>query len=150
MGRLRALLEVVLALVFWILLNAILLPVVYRIAGVKKLKELSPLWSMVATLALIALLLPAVLLAARATKRRIGTLSSVKGHLRWRWLGTCLGAAVAVRALPVALGVLGVATGDHFAGWDVFLPQLGLVLVLVPVQATAEEYFYRGTLMRTA
>ena len=53
-----------------------------------------------------------------------------------------------MRALPVALGVLGVATGDHFAGWGAFLPQLALVLVLVPIQATAEEYFYRGTLMQ--
>jgi len=147
-GRLRALLEVVLALVFWIVLTMVLIAVAYPIAGVKHVKEMSPLPRMVVTLAGIALLSPAVLLAARATKRRIGTLSSVKGHLRWRWLGTCLSAALAVRALPVALGVLGVVTGDHFAGWGAFLPQLGLVLVLVPIQAAGEEYFYRGAVMQ--
>lgn len=149
MGRLRALFEVVLALVFWFLILLIAMPVIHKVAGVAKLKELAPLPQMAMTLAVIALLLPAVWVAALATERPIGTLSSVKGRLRWRWLGTCLGAALAVRALPVALGVLGVATGDHFAGWHAFLPQLALVLVLVPFQATAEEYFYRGTLMQT-
>jgi membrane protease YdiL (CAAX protease family) len=141
-------LELLVTIVFWLVLVGVTFAVLHRITGVKKLRDMPPAAAMIATLGMLAVLLPATLLAARVTGRRIGSLSSVQGHLRWRWLLTCLGVALAVRAIPVALGVIGVVAGDRFAGWSAFLPQLAIVITLVPLQAAAEEYFYRGTLLQ--
>ncbi|NWF30566.1 CPBP family intramembrane metalloprotease [Streptomyces sp. PKU-EA00015] len=102
----------------------------------------------------IAVAIPPVLLAARWTQRRpAGTVSSVAGHLRWRWLGTCL-----VAGLPLVVAALGVSlllpdpTGDSedvaWAGLSSFLLGLGMVCVLVPFQAAAEEYVCRGWLLQ--
>jgi len=104
----------------------------------------------------LATLIPAVFLAARWVQRRpAGTVSSVAGRLRWRWLGTCL-----ALALPLA-GGLGIAffllepsvegNGTEELTW-VGLPSflMGLVMVcsLVPFQAAAEEYAFRGWLLQ--
>ena len=96
----------------------------------------------------LVLLLPATLLAAWAGFRRgPGRVLSVAGRVRWGWLGRCL-----LVVLPVWLVHLGVA-------WVVFdqqvLPRpeqwVGLLLsalLLTPLQATAEEVFFRGGLLQ--
>ncbi|WP_307840321.1 CPBP family intramembrane glutamic endopeptidase [Streptomyces sp. G44] len=101
----------------------------------------------------LALLLPVVLLAARWAQRRpAGTVSSVAGRLRWRWLGRC-----AAMALPVVAGAFAVMlllpspAGDgtddmRWIGLPGFLAGLAMVCVLVPFQAAAEEYVFRGWL----
>lgn len=81
---------------------------------------------------------------------RPGHLSSVLGRLRRRWLAATLGVALAT--LAVVLGV------QHLAGADasswVLAPQPGwwafllVVLLTTPLQAAAEEYFFRGYLMQ--
>lgn len=103
------------------------------------------------------MLLPAVLLAARLAQRRpAGTLSSVSGRLRWRWQLVCAG--VAVPAVAVALGLTlllslgaeplpGEGQGS-WVGWSVFLPALAALALLVPLQAAAEEYLFRGWLVQ--
>ncbi|MEV4334547.1 CPBP family intramembrane glutamic endopeptidase [Streptomyces sp. NPDC049597] len=102
----------------------------------------------------IAVAIPPVLLAARWTQRRpAGTVSSVAGHLRWRWLGTCL-----VAGLPLVAAALGISvllpgpTGDSedvvWAGLSSFLLGLAMVCALVPFQAAAEEYVCRGWLVQ--
>lgn len=101
----------------------------------------------------IILMLPAILWATRMMNvQKVGSLSSVTGRIRWGWLGWCTG---------VALGVLGLSFGlsflvDSIAGYEVApsggAPNLwlmvGLTLVLVPFQAAAEEYVFRGYLMQ--
>ncbi|WP_215447795.1 CPBP family intramembrane glutamic endopeptidase [Streptomyces sp. ATCC 21386] len=100
----------------------------------------------------LALCIPVVLLAARWTQRRpIGTVSSVTGALRWRWLGLCLAVA-----LPVSAAILGISLllpdpeggGQEmtWAGLPPFLLGLAIVCLLVPFQAAAEEYVFRGWL----
>jgi membrane protease YdiL (CAAX protease family) len=105
---------------------------------------------------MIAALLPVTLLAARWIQRRpAGTLSSVTGRLRWRWLLVCL--PVAFVAIVVFLGVgtglaavtgVGTGLGDPLAGWVPFLASMVVLLLVVPPQAAAEEYLMRGWLLQ--
>ena len=103
----------------------------------------------------IALLLPAVILATLIMgPRPLGLLSSVAGRLRWNWLARCI---------PLALLVYGVVFGlsflviDPLSGAAPIAPVItsttwvliALALVLTPLQATAEEYVFRGYLMQT-
>lgn len=115
-----------------------------------------PLSDLAVGFLMIAVLLPVILLAARWVQRRpAGTLSSVTGRLRWRWLLTCL--PVAFGAIVVFLGgglSLAIATGvdagldDALAGWGPFAVSLLVLLVVVPPQAAAEEYLTRGWLLQ--
>ncbi|MFE0171632.1 CPBP family intramembrane glutamic endopeptidase [Streptomyces sp. NPDC059002] len=102
----------------------------------------------------LALVLPVVLLAAHWVQRRpAGTVSSVTGRLRWGWLGRCL-----LVGLPLVAGSFGImlllpgsadgepAGGAEWAGLGNFLLGLAMVCVLVPFQAAAEEYAFRGWL----
>lgn len=98
--------------------------------------------------------IPAVLLAVRwCGNRPAGSLVSVTGGVRWRWLGLC--AAVAFPVMAVELGVLALWSwleeGDEVFAGDVPAPGrllVGLVLfaALIPFQAAAEEFFFRGWL----
>ncbi|MEV5977262.1 CPBP family intramembrane glutamic endopeptidase [Streptomyces sp. NPDC052114] len=104
----------------------------------------------------LALLTPLVLLAARWAQRRpAGTVSSVTGRLRWGWLGRCL--VVALPLVATSLGIMlllpepsGGGTRDElvWAGLPNFLLGLAMVCVLVPFQASAEEYVFRGWLVQ--
>ncbi|MGW0531627.1 CPBP family intramembrane glutamic endopeptidase [Streptomyces sp. NPDC003032] len=101
----------------------------------------------------LAVLTPVVFLAARWAQRRpAGTLSSVAGLLRWGWLGRCL-----AMGLPLVVGAFGImlllpapagsGTDDMvWAGLPDFLLGLAMVCALVPFQAAAEEYAFRGWL----
>ncbi|MFC9682476.1 CPBP family intramembrane glutamic endopeptidase [Streptomyces sp. NPDC056948] len=115
--------------------------------------DLGPLGNTAMDLTSIAIALPLVLLAVLWPGRRpVGTVSSVAGRLRWRWLGWCLLAAV----LPVAVltgtafllpeGESGSGESAVWVGWGSFLTSLGVLAVFVPVQAAAEEYVFRGWL----
>ncbi|MFF3846623.1 type II CAAX prenyl endopeptidase Rce1 family protein [Streptomyces sp. NPDC002328] len=97
----------------------------------------------------IAVAIPVVLLTVRwIGSRPAGTVSSVTGGLRWGLMGRYTLAAVAVVA--VTGGVTFLLPGDgepvRWAGWGFFLPALAMLLVLVPFQAAAEEYVFRGWL----
>ncbi len=90
-----------------------------------------------------------------AGNRQPGALSSVEGRIRWRWLGACFLAAIAIWSIyVVAGGVLGVSPGAEsvvrWPGWAEFLPLAAVVLLVIPIQATAEEYFFRGLLLQAA
>ncbi|MFJ9646121.1 lysostaphin resistance A-like protein [Streptomyces sp. NPDC101206] len=102
----------------------------------------------------LAVGIPAVMVAVRwCGSRPAGTLASVAGRVRWRWLGVC--AAVAFPLMAVQMGALALwewlAEGDEvFAGDTPAAGRLllGAVLfaVLVPFQASAEEFVFRGWL----
>ncbi|MEU6314765.1 CPBP family intramembrane glutamic endopeptidase [Streptomyces sp. NPDC047014] len=102
----------------------------------------------------IALATPVVLLAAYAVQGRApGTVASVEGRLRWRRLAGCL-----APALPLALLTMGILAllpsppdgdgGSEWAGTSAFLTALAVLWVLVPFQAAAEEYMFRGWLLQ--
>ncbi|WP_104128339.1 CPBP family intramembrane glutamic endopeptidase [Cryobacterium sp. Y57] len=101
----------------------------------------------------VVLMLPAVMLAMRLVGARpTGSLSSVTGQLRWGWLGRCLGFAAVSYAVGTALSIgLSVLQGEQSrvsidastVGW-----MMVVVVLLVPLQATAEEYVFRGYLMQ--
>jgi membrane protease YdiL (CAAX protease family) len=148
-NRWKAVLEPVLALVFTFVLMAVAISIELGIFGVKKLGELPTEVRTFTTFANIALLVPGTLLAARACGRRAASLWSVKYRVRWRWLVTCLLAALAVRAIAPVLITLDLVFGrKDFIGAAEYLPRLAAVLVLVPIQATGEELFYRGSVMQ--
>lgn len=102
----------------------------------------------------IVILIPAVLLAVLVTgPRPIGYLSSVAGHLRWGWL-----ARTAVIAAVVFIATIGgaIAFGEATDPAEVSAPDvstraivaIGLILLLTPFQAAAEEYVFRGYVMQ--
>ncbi|MBA9003879.1 CPBP family intramembrane glutamic endopeptidase [Thermomonospora cellulosilytica] len=111
------------------------------------------------TLVSVAIFLPFVLLAAPIfQRRRPGTLSSVTGRLRWRWLLLCLGLSVLISIVSfffswgasLLVDDTAVAAEEgSWVGWSAFWVPLVLVVLLVPVQATAEEYFFRGWLLQS-
>ena len=101
-------------------------------------------------LGLLVLMLPALLLAARLTGSPVGLLSSVTGRLRFRWLGTATLLAFAVWAPVMAVSVALEAVTETLPVRQVTpttgLALLVLTLTLVPFQAAAEEYVFRGYL----
>ncbi|GAA4363794.1 CPBP family intramembrane glutamic endopeptidase [Paeniglutamicibacter cryotolerans] len=107
----------------------------------------------VLSLGTIILMLPAILLATRILGARpTGLLSSVAGRLRWGWLGCCLAMALGVMAVSYTISfIIGTIQGEPFApefGSGRMWLMIGLTLLLVPVQAAAEEYVFRGYLMQ--
>ncbi len=102
----------------------------------------------------IALLLPAYLLASLLINgRRLGFASAVFGRLRWRWLIVCVGLAAAMAVVvAIATSLLPAEQGGASltppAGATLWLSLLVVILV-VPVQAAAEEYIFRGYLMQS-
>ncbi|REE95890.1 CPBP family intramembrane glutamic endopeptidase [Thermomonospora umbrina] len=108
------------------------------------------------TLVSLAVFLPFIPLAAWGLqRRRPGTLSSVAGRIRWRWLGTCAGLAVGATVVSFALAWAVSPLMDEpadegaWVGWGAFVAPLLIVVLLVPFQATAEEYFFRGWLLQS-
>ncbi|MGW2559794.1 CPBP family intramembrane glutamic endopeptidase [Streptomyces sp. NPDC001514] len=159
----RPLVAMLVAVVVWWLF---LTPAVDRVAQVALLAGVEPaaggdtmfaepLWDFAALTLVLALMIPAVVIAARFVQRRpAGTLSSVTGRLRWRWLLVCLGVAVAAVVLVFGLAVAFDAVAGPgaseptppvvWAGWPAFLTAAAVVVLLVPFQAAAEEYVFRG------
>ncbi|KAB2364303.1 CPBP family intramembrane glutamic endopeptidase [Actinomadura montaniterrae] len=107
-------------------------------------------------LAAIAVLLPVALLAAwLLQRRRPGTLASVAGRVRWRWLLTCCGLAVGFCVLSYGSSIVASAFlpddssgGEHWVGWGRFVPAAIVIILLVPLQSSAEEVVFRGWLLQ--
>jgi membrane protease YdiL (CAAX protease family) len=103
----------------------------------------------------IALMLPALWLATLIMgPRPVGLLSSVTGRLRWGWMLRLVLPALVVFAASFALYLVVL---PPLMGEPIPAPQVGpnlwlmlvIILLLVPLQATAEEYVFRGYLMQT-
>lgn len=110
-------------------------------------------WLLVALVLPLILMIPALLLASRVVEGRgVGLLSSVTGRLRFDWLGKSLLLALGVFAVyfAVSLGVSAATGADitpDFSHPNLWIMVL-LVLLLIPFQAAAEEYVFRGYLMQ--
>ncbi|MES2094806.1 MAG: type II CAAX endopeptidase family protein [Actinomycetota bacterium] len=107
------------------------------------------------SLSSIAVILPSIWLARRITgPRPVGLLSSIAGRLRWRWMSRLVvpvviayGASTLFSALvlPWLRGEpIPSATVSSTTGITVLV-----ALLLVPFQATAEEFLFRGYLAQT-
>ncbi|MEU7610862.1 CPBP family intramembrane glutamic endopeptidase [Micromonospora sp. NPDC049204] len=125
--------------------------------GADGLPTFGPIPDTALLIASLALLLPLLLGAAWLVQRRpAGTLSSVLGRLRWGWLGRCLLIATPlIIVMLVGAGLLLDLTGesaipapDTWVGWPEFAAGLLMILLLVPFQAAAEEYAFRGWLLQ--
>ncbi|MFG2336248.1 CPBP family intramembrane glutamic endopeptidase [Streptomyces yangpuensis] len=102
----------------------------------------------------IATGIPVVLLAVRWCGRRpAGTVVSVMGRMRWGWLARC--AAVAFPLIVLQMGGLALwgyvsdgeeAVAGDFPGWSAFVLGLVVLWALIPCQAAAEEFVFRGWL----
>ncbi|MFF8399479.1 CPBP family intramembrane glutamic endopeptidase [Streptomyces sp. NPDC016172] len=114
--------------------------------------DLGPLGNTAMDLVSIAIALPLVLLATLWPARRpVGTVTSVTGRLRIGWLGRCLLAGLLpILLLTVTAFLLPGDSGesDTWVGWRSFLAALAVLAVLVPLQAAAEEYVFRGWLLQ--
>ncbi|MGH8931925.1 MAG: lysostaphin resistance A-like protein [Egibacteraceae bacterium] len=99
--------------------------------------------------------LPATLLAAWWVQRRpIGSLSSVAGHLRRGWLLVCAGAAMSYLVVLLVTWAmmldqnLVAPSGGEWVGWQRFLIPAVVLAVLVPLDAAAQEYVFRGWVLQ--
>ncbi|MFI9604338.1 type II CAAX prenyl endopeptidase Rce1 family protein [Streptomyces sp. NPDC052043] len=140
----------------------VLTDILGRVAGYRELPDgdldFGPVLGTALDLTAIALTLPLVLLAVRWVGRRpAGTVASVTGRPRWRWLARCLLAAVPpLLLLPVVAIFLpddqgdGAGGADVWVGWQTFLVSLAMLVLLVPLQSAAEEYLFRGWLFQAA
>jgi membrane protease YdiL (CAAX protease family) len=122
--------------------------------GPDGLPVFGPLPDLVVTLLMVALMLPAVVLAQRWVQGRpLGTLSSVTGRLRWSPFMLCVPAAAVSTGLGLA-GAMALTTGrggddgGAWVGWGPFALSVLIMLAFVPLQAAAEEYAFRGFLMQ--
>lgn len=126
----------------------------------KKLDQLESSSRLHVTLAMLAMFVPATLLAAKIMGRKAGMLSSVAGHLRKRWLVRCVVLALVANLVWIILFAVSSAVfHDHTAAHagtkaaastsgESLGPFLAFLVLLVPIQAAGEEYLFRGTLMQ--
>ncbi len=114
--------------------------------------DLGPLGNTAMDLVSIAIGLPLVLLATLWPARRgAGTVTSVTGRLRIGWLGWCLLAGLPPILLLTVISFFlpgGSDESDTWVGLRSFLVALAVLAVLVPLQAAAEEYVFRGWLLQ--
>lgn len=110
---------------------------------------------MAVVLGSIALMLPAYLAASRIINGpRLGLVSSAAGRLRWRWMLWCALWAVVVFVVGSGVSMLLPASGGDASGVvspaenPNFWLMLIVLIVLVPLQAAAEEYVFRGYLQQ--
>lgn len=101
----------------------------------------------------LGLMIPALFWATRIMNfQKVGALTSVRGTMRWGWLGICMAVAGGVLMLNFGISMLldladGFPTEVDFSGpnmWTLLL----LTILLVPFQAAAEEYVFRGYFMQ--
>lgn len=100
----------------------------------------------------LGILTPVVLLAVWVVQRRpVGSVASVTGRLRWKWLLICCALAVGfcVAEFAASYAVTAAFTSEplttpKWAGWDTFLLPAMVIVLLVPFQSTAEEFVFRG------
>ncbi|MDO4260211.1 MAG: CPBP family intramembrane metalloprotease [Actinomycetaceae bacterium] len=78
-------------------------------------------------------------------RRKFGTLTSVKGRMRWDVLGY---AFVISALIMLPLNVLTFPFGEPTVNLLSVIPQFLVLLVLIPIQAGTEEYMYRGWLQQ--
>jgi len=125
------------------------------IYGLVELDAANPL-KLAIGLTSVAVMLPLVPLALLcAGLRPVGMVSSISFRLRWRWLAACLVPALVVMAIVsvVSFVIAPIIDGQPLGSMTVdpgtFAVSALIILLIVPFQAAAEEYVFRGILMQT-
>ncbi len=105
------------------------------------------------TMLSLILMIPALFWATRIMNfQKVGMLTSVRGTMRWGWLGICMAVAFGVLVLSFGIStaldlIQGFPFEPDFSGPDMWTLLL-LTILLVPFQAAAEEYVFRGYFMQ--
>ncbi|WP_405058545.1 CPBP family intramembrane metalloprotease [Kribbella sp. NBC_01505] len=119
----------------------------------------NPAEDLAMNLVLLGVLTPFVPLTAWLLQRRPAwSVASVLNRIRWRWLAWCCLPAFGYIVLSFGLGQLvdqlipaeDTTAGDDgsWIGFAKFVVPLLIVVFLVPFQATAEEFVFRGWLIQ--
>ncbi|MFB6723123.1 lysostaphin resistance A-like protein [Kribbella sp. NPDC056345] len=109
-------------------------------------------------LVLLGVLTPLVLLAAWLIQRRPAwSVASVLNKIRWRWLAWCCLPALLYVVAGTAFGLLvdqivppdqSTVDDGAWVGFAKFVVPLIIIVLLVPFQAAAEEFIFRGWLIQ--
>jgi len=110
--------------------------------------------SLLLLLGSVAIMLPLVPLALLcAGLRPVGVMHSVALRIRWRWMAWCLIPSTVITAVSIVLSFVPLLLGEPITPVPVetgtFALLTVMILVLVPFQAAAEEYVFRGLIMQT-
>ncbi|MFT4029648.1 MAG: type II CAAX endopeptidase family protein [Protaetiibacter sp.] len=110
--------------------------------------------SLVYLLASVAIMLPLVPLSMLCVGLRpVSLRHSVALRIRWRWLAWCLIPSLVITAVNSALSFLPLAFGEPLEPVPVDAGTVAvlavIIVLLVPLQAAAEEYAFRGLIMQT-
>lgn len=134
------------ATVVLILLGVLVSAAAPSLAPSEELQDATNPLDMLINLGSVAVMLPLALLAARLGSGRLGSVHSVAGRFRWRFMG---------KAAPYVLGFFGVLIlgpvllfGRSELSSPGFSPAIVsvyiIILLLTPLQCAAEEYVFRG------
>lgn len=119
--------------------------------------------SILLTFGSVALMLPAVILAMLSVGLTpVGRVWSVALRIRWRWIGRTILPAIVCLLFSIALSIGLSILAQLFAGdvtepsgeavtvdYTLALISLAIALLVVPLQATAEEVVFRGMFMQS-
>jgi membrane protease YdiL (CAAX protease family) len=118
----------------------------YAVSVTTNITNLGPIGFLYVNLALIVLIPASGLSIWIVHGVRPGFLSSVAGRIRWRWLLRCI--AVLLPLWAVYIGLAAAATPSTQPRPDHWMALLVIVLLMTPLQAAGEEYFFRGWIMQ--
>ncbi|BDZ48068.1 CAAX amino protease [Frondihabitans sucicola] len=112
---------------------------------------------MLFTLGSLATMLPSVIIAVRILGLgSFGTLASVRGRIRWRWLARCIVPGLVYLAVTFGLNYAVPASwqGESNSSGQAtplvpLLVSILLILLFVPLQSAGEEFAFRGFGMQT-
>ncbi|HET9304054.1 MAG TPA: type II CAAX endopeptidase family protein [Propionibacteriaceae bacterium] len=118
----------------------------YTVRTTSDIDNLGPIGFLYLNLTLIVLIPASGLSIWIVHGIRPGFLSSVAGRIRWRWLLRCVAVILPLWAVYTLLGVM--VTPFTSPRPDHWVALLVLVLLMTPLQAAGEEYFFRGWIMQ--
>jgi membrane protease YdiL (CAAX protease family) len=118
----------------------------YAVRVTTNIANLGPIGFIYVNLALIVLIPASGLSIWIVHGVRPGFLSSVAGRIRWRWLLRCI--AVLLPLWAIYVGLAAAVTPLTQPRPDHWIALLVIVLLMTPLQAAGEEYFFRGWIMQ--
>ena len=120
--------------------------VTYTVRATTDIANLGPIGFLYINLSLIVLIPASGLSIWIVHGIRPRFLSSVAGGIRWKWLLRCVAVILPLWALYTTLGAL--AGPFNSPRPDHWIALLVIVIVMTPLQAAGEEYFFRGWIMQ--
>jgi membrane protease YdiL (CAAX protease family) len=118
----------------------------YTVSTTSDIANMGPVGFIYLNLTLIVLIPASMLSVWIVHGIRPGFLSSVAGRIRWRWMLRCIAVLLPLWGVYTVLGVM----VDPFTSPrpEYWVALLVIVLLMTPLQAAGEEYFFRGWIMQ--